>query len=793
MKTISLSQLLSTCMDASKQGSEIIRDFQSKGSVSGTLKEVGDVKSVVTQADVDAQATIIGGLRNAWGDGLVIIGEEDDGEAIPKLDVKLKNDLLKDLAVQDDQIPIEELTLFVDPLDGTREFVEGRLQNVACLIGISRNKRSLAGVIGLPFPDGTLNSEATVLYAIADQPSCSGSWPYCSAVSSTSDDETSGITILTGDSNNPVLVNATACAMSMAKDPKHVIIGGTAAKLQKIAAQPNSLAILHFKTELWDTCAPEALINGKGGKITDLFGCPLVHAPQRTFGNVFGVVASSGEPKVTKLHDELCAKMRADSESVHTVFGKWMGETQTTEPQAIDVARDLEGIPFAVKWIQEHVLEGAKGSLRGYSVPESGAWRGMMSNGCRIMLDWKKDSDSTNLPSSVFYKRVVMSDLSHARDKLISAPHKLIRDVRSYQVETAFLTSRACQDGLIKQAGLRINKVLGSDLRAVAKDLGPKQQIESRFGVLLEDFSGEEGWDQQWLLDEEATKASLETFAKMHAYFWTGSNFWKEDGGKLGEELKDVVWPNGGYMQPALQGYDQLDKVAEGFAIRLPSFQDDLKGIPELEGVDLESIGERLEKVAAVVGAKAHPFYNDKHGSQDLLNFRTLIHGDPKQANIFFRREKEGDKLEVGLIDFQWCGFGLAATDIAHHISAAIQPSCVSYNGKKENELLDHYYFSLSRALVEFGVANSEEDVQNRIFPRQVLQQQYEIAILDICRMVYAYAWRRWKVESAPTNESLNRNAYNKSLPSALWLITRCSTLLSSHETGLLHNKASLE
>jgi 3'-phosphoadenosine 5'-phosphosulfate (PAPS) 3'-phosphatase len=252
MKTISLSQLLSTCMDASKQGSEIIRDFQSKGSVSGTLKEAGDVKSVVTQADVDAQATIIGGLRNAWGDELLIIGEEDDGEAIPKLDVQLKNDLLKDLQVQqdDDQIPLEELTLFVDPLDGTREFVEGRLQNVACLIGISRNKRPLAGVIGLPFPDGTLNSNATVLYAIADQPSCSGSWPYCSAASSTSDDDAAaGITILTGDSNNPVLVNATACAMSMAKDPRHVIIGGTAAKLQKIATLPNSLAILHFKTE----------------------------------------------------------------------------------------------------------------------------------------------------------------------------------------------------------------------------------------------------------------------------------------------------------------------------------------------------------------------------------------------------------------------------------------------------------------------------------------------------------------------------------------------------------------
>jgi 3'-phosphoadenosine 5'-phosphosulfate (PAPS) 3'-phosphatase len=697
--------------------------------------------------------------------------------------VELAKDLLASLTIDDDdEVPLDELTLFVDPLDGTREFVEGRLQNVACLIGIARNRRPLAGVIGLPFPEGTAESDCVVHYAIAGQ--CSGTWPVVDGAKSSSTSATSatGMTILTGDSNDPVLVNATNIAMAAASNnPQHVIIGGTAAKLREVASTPNSLAILHFKTELWDTCAPEALITTKGGKITDLFGSPLVHAPDRKFGNIFGVVASSGGSEVTKLHDEVCAKMRADPESVHTIFGKWMGDTKATEAQAIDVARDLDGIPLDVKWIEDHLKDetGGKASLVGYSVPESGAWRGLMSNGGRLLLEW--DRDDNTLPKSVFYKRIVMSDLAHARDKLTSAPHKVIRDVRSYQVETAFLTSKACQEGLIGKAGLRINKVFGSDIRAVAQDLGPKEQIESRFAVLLEDFNIKEGWEQEWLLDEEGTKATLAMFARMHAYFWEGSDFWKEDDGSLGKELEEAVWPNGGYMQPALQGYDQLDKVAEGFSGRLPSFINDLKMIKELNGVDLEKIGERLQKVAGVAGEEAHPFHDGK--GEAWRKYRTLIHGDPKQANLFFRRS-EGE-LEVGLIDFQWCGFGLAATDIAHHISAALQPSCVSYDGKKEIELLDHYYQCLAEGLIEFGVASSEEDVKNRIFPRQVLQKQYEVALLDICRMVYAYAWRRWKSESKPTPESLNRNAYNKSLPSALWLITRCSTLLSSHETNL--------
>ena len=98
---------------------------------------------------------------------------------------------------------------------------------------------------------------------------------------------------------------------------------------------------------------------------------------------------------------------------------------------------------------------------------------------------------------------------------------------------------------------------------------------------------------------------------------------------------------------------------------------------------------------------------------------------------------------------------------------------------------MDYYHSKLSEAMVEFGVANSVEKVETDIFPRAVLQQQYEIALLDICRMVFAYAWRRWKTETEPTPESLNRNAYNKSFDSCLWLITRCHSVLSKWEDKL--------
>lgn len=775
---------------------KIIQDFQRKSvggdGISGTLKVGGEIKSVVTQADFDAQARIVGGLRQAWGNDLLIIGEEDDEDAKPNLEgVALDKFILTKLndKLIDEEIPIEDIALFVDPLDGTREFVEGRLHNVACLIGITRKNRPIAGVIGLPFPEGSVDAPVRIHYAIAEQTGSTGSWPTQVDSSDATTSASDTITILTGDSKDPVLRNATACAKSLTENPNHVLVGGTAAKLRIVATQPNSLAVLHFVTELWDTCSPQALLDSNGGKITDLFGSPLVHSPDRPFGNIFGVVASSGEPGVTKVHDELCARMRADVESVHKIFGKWLGPAVPTEPQAMDVARDLDGIPLSVQDLEKFILGDQAGKqhtkLKSYSVPEKGAWRGMMSNGGRLHLEWEDPGSIDHLPSSVFYKRIVMADLAHARDKLTSAPHKLVRDVKSYQVETSFLTGRACKS-LVEDTGLRINNVYWADLRPVAEELGPKHQLESRFAVLLEDFDSADGWKQQWLLDEAGTRAALEAFAKMHAYFWKGSDLWKKEASKIGEELGRSVWPNGGYMQPNLQGLEQLDEIAEGWTKRYPTFKDALAEIPELEGVgDLSNLGARLEKIAAAVGEKAHPFGT---ADNECEAYRTLIHGDPKQANIFLRESGEED-WEVGLIDFQWTGFGLAATDIAHHISAAVLPSCVSYDGEKEKALLDFYYKCLSRNLVKYGVAATVEEVENSAFPRRLLQEQYEVALLDVCRMVFAYAWRRWKEETMPTPESLNRNAYNKSFGSALWLICRCHSLLELHESRLVEAK----
>ena len=62
------------------------------------------------------------------------------------------------------------------------------------------------------------------------------------------------------------------------------------------------------------------------------------------------------------------------------------------------------------------------------------------------------------------------------------------------------------------------------------------------------------------------------------------------------------------------------------------------------------------------------------------------------------------------------------------------------------------------------------------LLPRATLQEQYEAAVLDMGRLVFAYQWGRARLGV----DNLNRNAYNKSLRNAVWLAARVDALLAA-------------
>lgn len=432
-------------------------------------------------------------------------------------------------------------------------------------------------------------------------------------------------------------------------------------------------------------------------------------------------------------------------------------------PQALDILRDLDGSPLTNEYFSQKM--GISG-IESYICPETEAFRGFMSNGCRVYL--LSDNNQQQVITTAFYKRIDFSDLKHSWDKFKSAPHKIQRDLNSYQVVAAFLHSQACHQ-LTTTTGIHIPKCF--DVQSRPNHSNP---MESKFTFLLEDLN--QGWYQRWLLDDlTETEAVLSVYAKMHAFFWTGSKFWSNP--DAAKEFEEAVWKSGSYVQPEAQGMDQWKTVKREWQSKRLKFANELSSFEYWD-----NLGERLQSVSEKCGFLAHPFADDAL-SKEYHKYRTYTHGDPKQANIFFRQSESGDdELEVGLIDFQWSGFGLAATDIAHFVTSAVHADLLVDGG--EERLLHYYFDELQKYLVEYGVyKTSNEALAN--FGYDTFLEQYEIGVLDICRLVVAYTWARFVGPIEENDEegkarTMNLTSYNKSLPNVIWLMSKCDELLKS-------------
>jgi 3'-phosphoadenosine 5'-phosphosulfate (PAPS) 3'-phosphatase len=765
--SISTVSLLSSLVDAARHGSETIyrlSDEARSGDVH--FKEEGEARSAMTIADTAAQKVIVSSLLSKYPQ-LNIVGEEDEPIEIDAASKKELNDTMLDhvefylpsfVKESDDfedapaELKLDEIVCYVDPLDGTREFVEGRLSNVQCLIGLCWRGRPLLGAIGLPFGMSEEQESTEVVFGLVGKGTgkvrCkkgdSRLYEACSLPEVKQYVTGDSISIITGDSSSVAPSIDIAERVFREQGVTRQVAGGCGNKLLR-QTHGITFALQHIKTCLWDTAAPSSVLGAVGGKVTDYFGSPLIYGTS-TVGNQLGVVSSG--PGAANEHDQLTKANRSDKRLL-SVLSKY-GHSSEEGSECVDIVRDLKGHPLNVKYFTEHLNIQADS----YSCPEQEAVRGIMSNAARIRLHPSNDT--------IFYKRIDFSHLDHARAKLKTAPHKLIRDVNSYEVETSFLASKACK-AVIENTGVKIPKCYDAILEP-----DHDNPIESKFSLLLEDFSPSDGWYQEWLISsEEECHAALTVLAKVHAYFWTGSQFWNNK--DAAAELEASVWKSGGYIQPQMQTLNQCSNVAAGW---------EKNKMNSLCSLDFwENLGGRLQSVAEECGQLAHPFAKGS-SSHNYAQYKTFTHGDPKQANFLFK-QNESD-LQVGLIDFQWSGFGLAATDIAHFLGAAVHADRLSDGG--ESSLLQFYYAQLQHYLVQYGAFKSTE--VNTYFSYATFIGQYETGVLDLCRLVIAYAWTRFEQvndgDSVGKARTMNKNSYNKSISNVVWLMSRCDGILKS-------------
>mmetsp|Transcript_7072 Transcript_7072/g.10137 ORF Transcript_7072/g.10137 Transcript_7072/m.10137 type:complete len:539 (-) Transcript_7072:263-1879(-) len=443
-ENICLAKLLSICVDSCARACRVIRFVHHKrlraetsaldnSLLSGgvTYKEKNDPRSALTEADGAAQRIIMQCLCYEYGNTLRIIGEEDEEEmeegnyenmdvfqsyCVPRpTDQPLCISLIP--SVDCSEVPLSDVTVYIDPMDGTREFVENRIHNVQCLIGITLCGIPVAGVIGIPFGQ---NDNFELVYGIHLNQSLGPSvaerislhpeyqsflpeyaskpfFPFHKGQKETNSnddcfDKGAVLRIFTGDSGriqknhairylNEWVEESNSKLNSSKKQDSFPfasttidlkIKGGCGSKiLQTILDDADgAISILPPGNCSWDTAAPTAILfasmkkYGLSGKVTDTFGGELVyHRKGRIVKNDLGVLLSRGDIAV-KYHQRLCQKMREDQLILnyalnkywnHTKFQKELLELHNNESQAVDVIRNEEGHLFTCFEIQKRL------------------------------------------------------------------------------------------------------------------------------------------------------------------------------------------------------------------------------------------------------------------------------------------------------------------------------------------------------------------------------------------------------------------------------------------------------
>uniref|UniRef100_A0A7S1SR38 3'(2'),5'-bisphosphate nucleotidase 1 n=1 Tax=Tetraselmis chuii TaxID=63592 RepID=A0A7S1SR38_9CHLO len=262
-----------------------------------------------TLADLAAEKCIINGLARAFP-GLTVVGEEglatsdsgaedvvDEGSGpttlkfIPTLfeDGMVPADLL------DTSIQLEDVCVWVDPLDGTQEFVDGNFERVTVLIGITVRGKPVAGAILQPFVQSgsAAGGKGRLLWGGLGLGVWDGGADGIAGATRVRNDPCEGRPVVATSRSHPSPVVAEAAA---ALKPQQILqLGGAGSKVVMIIEGKLSHWVYPRKgTKRWDTAAPEALLRAVGGFCVDSDGRPYDYSSDCQPRNDEGVIAGSG-------------------------------------------------------------------------------------------------------------------------------------------------------------------------------------------------------------------------------------------------------------------------------------------------------------------------------------------------------------------------------------------------------------------------------------------------------------------------------------------------------------------
>lgn len=311
-ETINLRNLLVAGIKATEAGGrEVVQVRKSVelGEKSKGLTREG-AKEMVTLGDIKSHWAIVNGLIATFP-GLQIISEETHQAAGEDANVnqqEIKSFQAKDLIVKtndlkilprDIEVPLSDVAVWIDPLDATQEYTENDpslLKYVTTMMCVALSGKPIIGIIHAPFENKTYWGWA------GKGVSLSVKEIERSKAVETRNSETT--IIVSRSHSGPV---DTFLKTTIGQDIEIIHAGGAGYKAVEVMKGHADAYVHRTLIKKWDVCAPNALLDSFGGKMTTLDGHSISYAHLESEIVEGGILAAASYSE----HDDFLAKLKS--------------------------------------------------------------------------------------------------------------------------------------------------------------------------------------------------------------------------------------------------------------------------------------------------------------------------------------------------------------------------------------------------------------------------------------------------------------------------------------------------
>lgn len=168
-ESIKISELLSASIHLAELSGRKIVEVRNgvDPDIKATVKSHTDegAKEYVTLGDRKSHAVITGGFMKKWPQ--LNVRSEENGTPRNDIDTKIHDNEISKVKGRDEEVIIDDIAVWVDPLDATQEYTEGGtqpdlLQYVMVMICITVDGYPVAGVLHQPFIRSKLHEYNTL-------------------------------------------------------------------------------------------------------------------------------------------------------------------------------------------------------------------------------------------------------------------------------------------------------------------------------------------------------------------------------------------------------------------------------------------------------------------------------------------------------------------------------------------------------------------------------------------------------------------------------------------------------